>query len=544
MRKAFLFILLLSFSYASLVWEYTTGGPVSLKPVTYSSMIVAASDDGKIYALDPTTGLKKWQTTLGGEPTDILVFGNTVVVSTTTAKIVKISNAGTILTTVDLAAQNATRIYGMSANQKEIFVTASNGVYRIDQSFNLKKLQDFTETIVGLPAAGIDYVIYGKGNQLTKLTENGVVSWSIEIEDGSFWTSRPIIDNGVVYVGALDNRMHAYVVNNGLEIWSSLIGNWIMGSPYLENGMLYFGATDGNVYAMSTGSGNVNWEAETQLAVETTPESGTMGGMEVVFIGSSDKGIYAITKNDGEIIWKTIIGGAVGNPLFYYDKIIFGAYDGTISAYNTERACSITNPLEGDMVGLKELSVSGGYVAGTNPRVMISINNGQWKDTQIEDDGWVYYLNPKEELNVGLNTISCMVVDAYGQESGERYTTIAMNHDPTIALSDFIVTISQNIVEGSEFTIFVNDGEDGTPVDRVNITINGESQIVDKTLNVTIPTAGEYSLIVHKIGFNDANRKVYVNTQGVSPLVLVIAGVIIVFLLWQIWKRIGNGKRR
>jgi hypothetical protein len=137
-----------------------------------------------------------------------------------------------------------------------------------------------------------------------------------------------------------------------------------------------------------------------------------------------------------------------------------------------------------------------------------------------------------------------MVVDAYGQESGERYTTIAMNHDPTIALSDFIVTISQNIVEGSEFTIFVNDGEDGTPVDRVNITINGESQIVDKTLNVTIPTAGEYSLIVHKIGFNDANRKVYVNTQGVSPLVLVIAGVIIVFLLWQIWKRIGNGKRR
>jgi outer membrane protein assembly factor BamB len=544
MRKAFLFILILSFSYASLVWQYSTDGEISLKPVIFQNAVVTASDDGKLYALDPGTGLKKWQANVEKKPTDMLVFNNSLFVSTTTGKIMRIGNTGSVLATIDLKSQNATYVYGMSANQKEIFVTASNGVYLIDKSFSVKKIYNFTESVAGSPIAGQDYVVYGKQNELMKLNENGVKLWNTTLDDGTFWTSRPIIENGVVYVGGLDDKMHAYVATNGLVVWEIMIRNWVMSTPHISNGILYFGGNDGNVYAVDAGNGEVKWAATTQLAVQTTPESGVMGGREVVFVGSSDKSIYAIAKDNGEIVWKTVIGGAVGDPLFYQNEVIFGAQDGNINAYSTERACSIITPLEAELVGLKELVISGRYVAeGSNAYVLVKVNEGEWQYTNTTQDGsWIYYLNPKQSLVFGLNTISCMVVDDFGQESGTTFTTIAINHDSTIPLSSFVVTTSSDIVEGVPFTVYVNDLEDGTPVDRVNITVNGQSYFVDKTTNMTIAQPGEYVITVSKIGFGDASKKINVNSKGVSPLVLVVAGIIILVLVWQIWTGIRRRK--
>ncbi|MFH1785094.1 MAG: PQQ-binding-like beta-propeller repeat protein [Candidatus Micrarchaeota archaeon] len=545
MRKAFLFILLLSFSYASLVWEYSTGGEISLKPVAYQNMIVSASDDGKLYAIDPNSGLKKWQTTLEKKPTDMLIFENSVFVSTTTGKIKKIGNNGVVSLTIDLTSQNATYVYGMSANSDEIFVTASNGIYVIDKSFSIKKISSFNESIVGLPAAGSDYVIYGKENELVKMNENGVILWKVKLDGGTFWTSRPVIESGVVYVGALDNKMHAYVANNGLVVWEVVLRNWIMSTPHISNGIIYFGGNDGNVYAVDAGNGEMKWSAQTQLAVQTMPETGFMGGREVIFVGSTDKSIYAIAKDNGEIVWKTVIGGAVGDPLFYQNKIMFGAQDGSVHAYSTERACSITNPLEAELIGQKELVVGGKYVAeGSNAYVLMSINGGEWDYTNTTQDGWNQYVDPTKNLIFGLNTISCLVVDDYGQESGTTYTTIAINYDSTIPLNSFVITTTSDVVEGTPFTVFVNDLENGEPVDRINISVNGQSYFVDKTLNITINEPGEYTIAVNKIGFIEATKKITVNSTGVSPFVLVGAIIVIVILLWQIWVKIRKRKPR
>ncbi|VVC02587.1 Outer membrane protein assembly factor BamB [Candidatus Bilamarchaeum dharawalense] len=543
MRKAFLLLLLISFSYASLIWEFSTDGPVSLSPVVYQNMIVGASDDGKVYAIDPVSGLKKWQTTVGKKPTDLIAFDGGVVVSTTTGKIVKLGLTGNVIWTVDLKSQNASYVYGLSANQKEIFVTANNGVYLVDKVNNTKRIAYFNESVVGLPAAGADFVVYGKENELTKINENGIVLWRLKLFEGSFWTSRPVIENGVIYVGALDNRMHAYVANNGLEVWDFKLRNWVMGTPHIKNGILYFGGNDGNIYALDSGNGNLMWQAQTQLAVQTRPESGTMGGRDVIFVGSTDKSIYAVAKDSGEIVWKGVVGGAAGDPLFYQNKVFFGSEDGKINAFSTERACSITNPHEADLIGLKELIVTGKYVAeGLDPKVMIKINEGEWKETNTSTEGWFYYLNPKKELNGGLDTISCMVVDGNGQESGSVFTSVAINHDPTITLSNFMVTVSPNIIEGNAFTIFVNDGDDGTPVDRFNVNVNGKNYSGNKNVTITIPSAGNYKATVNKIGFNNRTVDINVNSSGISPFVLIGAGLIILIILWQLWTRFLSKK--
>ncbi|MFH1520599.1 MAG: PQQ-binding-like beta-propeller repeat protein [Candidatus Micrarchaeota archaeon] len=540
MRKALILLLLISFSYASLLWQYSTDGPISLKPVIYQGTVVVASDDGKIYAIDPNSGLKRWQTNVGKKPTDIIVFDNGVVVSTTFGKVVKISNTGSILWTRTI---NSSYIYGMSANQKEIFLTTNNGLYLMDKINVTKLLVNFSDSVVGLPTAGPDFVIYGKGNELRRVKENGDTLWKMKLDQGTFWTSRPVIENGVVYIGALDNQMHAYIANNGLEIWQMKTRNWIMSTPVLSNGIVYFGSNDGNVYALDSGSGNVKWETETYLAIQTRLESGIMGGEEVVFVGSSDKSIYAISKDKGQILWKGVVGGVVGDPLFYQNMIIFGSGDGQISAYSTERACSITSPREADLVGLKELVIGGEYVSeASNAKVMLNINEGGWIDTNTSQDDWIYYLDPKIKLYAGLNTLSCKVVDSNGEEQGPTYTTIAINHDPTIALNNFVITVSPDVVEGVPFIIFVNDGEDGTPVNRFNLTVDGNSYLGDKNVTVTVTNAGEHKITIKKIGFNDGIVNVHVNSSGVSPLILCVSALGIIVILFFVWNTVLKQK--
>lgn len=540
MRIAFLLLLLISFSYASLLWQYSTDGPVSLKPVIYQGMVVIASDDGKVYAIDPNNGLKKWQANVGKKPTDILVFDNGVVVSTTTSKVVKISNTGSILWTKII---NSSYIYGMSANQKEIFLTTNNGLFLIDKTNTTKRLINFSDSIVGPPTAGPDFVIYGNGNELRRVNEDGHTLWKMKLDYGTFWTSRAVIENGVAYIGALDNQMHAYIVNNGLEVWQMKTKNWIMSTPAFSDGILYFGSNDGKVYSLDSGNGNVKWETKTNLAVQTRLEPGMMGGVGVVFVGSSDKSIYAISKDNGQILWTGVVSGVVGDPLFYQNMIIFGSGDGQISAYSTERACSIISPHEADLVDLKELVVSGRYVSeATNVKIMLNINEGGWINTNTSQDGWIYYIDPKKQLHAGLNTLSCKVVDSNGEEQGPTYTTIAINHDPTMKLSNFVITVSPNIVEGTPFIVFVNDGDDGTPVNRFNLTVGDKSYLGDKNVTVTITEAGEHKATVRKIGFNDGTAKVNVNSSGVSPLVIGVAAIAILGSLVFIWNKILKQK--
>jgi hypothetical protein len=188
--------------------------------------------------------------------------------------------------------------------------------------------------------------------------------------------------------------------------------------------------------------------------------------------------------------------------------------------------------------------VAGSYVSEAgSAKVMVSINDGPPEESNTTESGWVYYIDPKQKLSPGLNTISCRVADSAGEEAGPTYTTVAINQDPTIPVSQLVVTQTPNIIEGKPFTIFVNDGDDGAPVDRFELTLNGQKYKGDK--NITIPgapAAGTYPATVKKIGFNDYSFNVNVNASGISPLVLGVSILLIVIIIWQMWSRFLSKK--
>ncbi|MCI0503464.1 PQQ-binding-like beta-propeller repeat protein [Candidatus Micrarchaeota archaeon] len=542
MRHALLLLLVLAVSNASLVWEFTSDGAVSSKPVIYQGAVAVASDDGIVYGLDPATGVRRWQTAVGKRPNELISADNAIYLSTSSGKVVKLGANGAKQweTNLNVSAYNVSRIYGIAVNARELFVTANSGVFIMEKDGTVRsKIAAFNDSVLSPPAAGADYVIYGSGGQLIRQSETGQTPWKAQLDEGSFWLSRPTIEGTVVYAGALDDKMHAFFTATGGDVWAVRTRNWVVGTPLVQAGVVYFGSNDGSIYAVDSGDGFVRWAARTQLAVQTQPESGLMGGRTVVFAGGTDKSIYAIETETGEIVWKGSSTASVGSPLFYQNKVIFGSDDGKVYAYSTERACSITSPPEGAITGLKELVVTGKHVSEAGgATVLVQVNSGEWMQANTTDDGWIFYINPKAMLAPGLNVISCQVADAGGSESGPAYTSVSINHDSAAPLSDLVLAVSPEPIEGRNFTVYVNDGDDGSTVDRFNISFgDGAAIMSDKNYTTSIASPGEYVITVKKIGFNDATMKINVNASGVNPLYIAAGVLLIIILVWQVWTR-------
>jgi len=554
MRKALLFLMIIApLLFASQIWQYATEGPVSEKPKVIQGMLVVGSDDGNIYALDPAGGTKRWKTFVGKEPNEVFAFDNAIITTTTSGHVMRLDTSGKIIWSTDLTgvAYNATFIYGASANQKWIALSANNGIYLIDKNGSVRsKISSYSSSVVTSPASGDDFVIFGRGSSLFKVREAGTIEWESKISDGSFWDSTPVIDGSTVLIGALDNKMHAFSVIGGVEEWSARTRNWVESTPFADGTNVYFGSNDGSVYAVDEASGTPVWTTPMELGFASQPEDGSIGGVDTIFIGGKDTSVFALREDTGEVLWKGVTSGAVGSPLYYNNEVIFGSQDHYIYAFSTERACAITSPREAQVLGLKELKVTGNHVsAAGGSSVWVNINNADWQQANLTmnpnnttGSEWVFYSNPTLTLAPGLNTISCKVVDSSGEESGDKFTTVTVNYDPTIALSNMVVSASPTIIEGKPFTVYVNDGDDGSPLERFSMSVGGKNYTGDNSINITIPSAGSYKATIHKIGFNDFNLTINVNSSGVNPLYVGIGILLILVIVQQMWSRFLSQK--
>lgn len=538
--KTYLFLLaLFSISFSSLLWQTSTDGEISTKPLAYDNKIIIGSSDGYIYALQPSSGSISWKANVGGEFTDVIESSGSILAATTDCKIIKLNRKGEKIWDVDLKEQNATHLFGASYKNNLIYAATNNGLYSINkEGTEVEKIYS-SQGVITPPAIGDGFIVFASKNKLIKLRDSGTTEWKKTLSGGTYWISRPVISGNSVFIGALDNKMHGYQLQGGYNKWSVLTKNWVLNTPHVQNGMVYFGSNDGYVYAVSEISGEIFWKSKTQLAVQSEIESGFMGGHEVVFVGSTDKNIYAMKKDNGEIVWKGSATDWVSGPLFYQNMIIFGSHDGEVYAFSTERACSITDPGEGTIIGGKELVVKGKSVSESGAaKVFVSINNAIWEEASLDEEGsWAYRINPSKKLNKGLNTISCKVVDAAGEETGSKLTTVGIVFDDSIEPSELVVTVSPVIVENEPFTVYVNDGDDGSPVEMFELTVGEKNYSGNESINLTL-SAGSYPIMVQKIGFEDYKSTIEVHSTGIDPIFIGVVLVIILVIIWLVWSKL------
>jgi len=101
----------------------------------------------------------------------------------------------------------------------------------------------------------------------------------------------------------------------------------ITSRPYVQDDVMYFGSWDTFVYAVNAETGNLKWKFETGWGVETTPivDDG------LVFVGSHDNNFYALHGNNGTMCWAfTCKSGIHSSPAVSDNYVIFGSDDGRL----------------------------------------------------------------------------------------------------------------------------------------------------------------------------------------------------------------------
>ena len=337
-------------------WTFTTGGAIQSSPAVVDGTVYFGSVDGKIYAVDAVSGLKKWE-----YQTESWILSSPTVVD---GVVYVGSNDGRMLA---LDAHTGNQIWAYRAPYPVATSAAVAGgiVYFGADDFNLYALDALT----------------------------GRKIW--EFQTGHQIRSSPVVANGIVYIGSMDGNIYALnaktgkfrlhysnyaidstaVVSGTTVYFSNLNGflsaingqarNWpfeynlrpfwiqlwamhlapqpppISGllwriklgqtshsSPTLANNTLYLGI-DQSLVAVDARNHSTLWSFPTGDRVESSP---AVAG-NTVYIGSDDGKIYAVDATSGKELWDITTGDMViSSPAIANGILYVGSQDGKLYA--------------------------------------------------------------------------------------------------------------------------------------------------------------------------------------------------------------------
>lgn len=229
---------------------------------------------------------------------------------------------------------------------------------------------------------GTIYVPCGNG-AVYAISDNeteGVFVWPGPFRTHRAGVASPAIDDdGIIYVGSLDNRLYAVFPEDGGEMWAFAAKNDV-GTPVIaventnetgtiyfssgaklfgvsvdgtedsvfsgagaihsipvigEDGSIFFGANDERVYALKSGgtTNDVRWRFNTRKNVTSSPVIGVTGD---IYIGSESARLYCLTTN-GVLRW------SVSTKRPVHAALSIGA-DGTIYAGSDDRQMYAISP--------------------------------------------------------------------------------------------------------------------------------------------------------------------------------------------------------
>jgi len=175
------------------------------------------------------------------------------------------------------------------------------------------------------PAGGGDLVYFGdRANVFYAVNRSsGRLKWRIETgsdrawewgaEGWDYFTSSPVVVDGLVVVGSGDGNVYAFDAESGRQRWRVSTEGRVRSSPAVEDGVVYVGSADGRLYAIELLTGELLWRFETQGVAHVSAEFGfdrkTIQSSPavangVVYFGSRDGGTYAVDASSGELRWR------------------------------------------------------------------------------------------------------------------------------------------------------------------------------------------------------------------------------------------------
>ena len=162
---------------------------------------------------------------------------------------------------------------------------------------------------------------------------NPTTNWATPYTTGgSIFSSPAIAEDGTIYIGSNDNKLHA-INSDGSTKWTFSTDDWVDSTPAIgPDGTIYFGSWDNQIYALNPNDGSKIWDFNTSSSIIASPAIGVDGR---IYFGSKDEFFYALESN-GSLAWEAYVGNAITSSaaIGQDGTIYFGDESGTFHAFN------------------------------------------------------------------------------------------------------------------------------------------------------------------------------------------------------------------
>ena len=196
-------------------------------------------------------------------------------------------------------------------------------VGNIDGVFLALKISDGTKVwafaagrpVMGEALATEDAVFFACDNgSLFKLNRvDGKELWRYDLGDGrvnrilpnpyvydyDYQSPRPVLADGVLYLGSGDGAFHAVRADTGARVWRIETKAKIRTTALVHGDRVFFSTLGNTVYAIECATGHIVWQFATGDAVTSSPA--LIGGR--LIIGDRDSKLHALDPADGREVW-------------------------------------------------------------------------------------------------------------------------------------------------------------------------------------------------------------------------------------------------
>ena len=308
----------------TLLWSFNAEDDIPFSPAITRDAVYITSSDGRLYALDKSSGKKRWE--------------------------YRIDNFYSPATSP--IAHNGTVYFG-SRDSYFYAVNATSGKLRWKYHAN--------GGIDGSPLIINSKALFGSfdGSFYAVSTRTGKEKW--RFTTGGRIIGSPAEKNGIIFFGSGDGYVYAIHANTGKLVWKTQTNGPIETSPTVTSRGVIVANKKNTLYYLDRKGGSILWTKE------FLPDAYTSAAVknDMAYIGSSDGILYALRLKDGSEVWKfTTKAGIAAAPSIVGSTVFFTNRNGELytidrrSGLPYNRTINITqNSSSVGLYGIYELTV-------------------------------------------------------------------------------------------------------------------------------------------------------------------------------------------
>jgi len=333
-------------------WRVSLGkkiqtGDAILSPVLFGDDIYAASANGKVYKVSASNGKQVWQTKLRKETisSGVGVGGGLVLVGTDQGIVYafkqqdgeiawKASLSSEILSSpvidngIVVARAGDGKVFGLSSYDGSVQWTISRQLPKLT-------LRGDSRPVL---TQGVAFVGFSDGNMAAFRAENGAALWDFpisfprgtnEIDRLADVDTNPLLVGEFLYISSYQEVTHALDIRNQRIAWSSDVSSFH--SLAYDAAYLYITDKTGMVHQLDRSNGQKGWS---QNALQHFSVSAPISVGPYVLVSEGEGGLYVMRKSDGQIVGKHSLGAKtiIGEPIVDSDIIYFMDSSGTLQS--------------------------------------------------------------------------------------------------------------------------------------------------------------------------------------------------------------------